>query len=168
MNNRISVAAVVVLAFLLGFASGRGVTTEPSGGGDVAGTGAEARRVNTDSLVVDFYQAWNDEDLPGMLSRLQPTAFFRSPYQLRYGSDTMQATVLVTNPPRFKNTMTTEWHSYASEALAWSIGELTSEVHDESGVGTGEALESEYLHVFTPSEDGAWKVQMLVYHEACG
>lgn len=168
MKTHISLGAIVALAFLLGFASGRGVATEPGAGNDASGAGTEAGMVNTDSLVVDFYQAWNDDDLPGMVSRLQPTAFFRSPYQLQYGRDTMQATVLVTNPPRFRNTTTTEWHSYASEALAWSIGELTSEVHDESGVRTGESLESEYLHVFTPSEDGAWKVQMLVYHEACG
>ena len=56
----------------------------------------------TKQLVDRFHVEWNEDDLEGMLALLSPTAFFKSPFQLRYGRDGMLATVLTRNPPRYR------------------------------------------------------------------
>lgn len=145
---------------------GRLVTTRLSDSGAARlEAAAPANSTLTDSLVHEFHRAWNANDLTGMLAQLQPTAFFLSPYQLRYGRDTMARTVLITNPETFRNATSQENHSFVSEHVAWSIGHATSAIFDDEGHDTGEKLEADYLYVFTPDPDGTWKAQMLVYHE---
>jgi len=119
----------------------------------------------TDSLTKKFNFAWNAEDIPAMFSMLQPTAFFKSPYQLRYGRDTMAATVLTTNPPAFKFIETIELYSHAENYLAWSIGEFTCEIYDDEGNKTDALLYGTYTYVFTRKEDEDWKLQMMIAHE---
>lgn len=160
---RVSVLAVV---YGLGFFHAR--LWPASSGIEAAAAPAAQAHTLTDSLVKDFQSAWNAQDVSGMVGLLQPNAFFRSPFQLRYGRDTMARTVLVQNPPVFRNATNVESRSFVSENLAWSIGVQESDVYDADGVRTGERFDADYLFAFTPDEAGEWKVQMMVYHEECG
>ncbi len=100
----------------------------------------------TDLLVKKFFQAWNAENINEMISQLQPDAFFKSPYQLRYGRDKMAATVLKTNPPAYKVANTKELHSKVEDDIAWSIGEFTADVYDDYGNKTSEQING-YLYI---------------------
>jgi len=119
----------------------------------------------TDLLTKQFHQAWNAENINEMISLLQHDAFFKSNQQLRYGRDKMAATVLKTNPPKYKVVSTKEIHSKVEDDIAWSIGEFTSDIYDEYGNKTKEQLKGTYTYVFTKKNKGDWKVQMLIYHE---
>jgi ketosteroid isomerase-like protein len=119
----------------------------------------------TDMLTKQFHQAWNEENINKMVSLLQPDAFFKSPYQLQYGRDKMAATVLKTNPPAYKVVNTKELHSKVEDDIAWSIGEFTADVYDDSGNKTSKQLKGTYTYVFTKKNKGDWKIQMLIYHE---
>jgi hypothetical protein len=119
----------------------------------------------TDSLVHDFNKVWDENNLEGMLVMLQKDAFFKSPYQLRYSKDTMARTVLLTNPPRYKNTRTRELFSHIENDMAWSIGKLEVNIFDEHGNNTGKELRSDYIYVFTKKKDNIWRIQMLILHE---
>jgi hypothetical protein len=162
MRRLVQLLPVICVAYLAGV-----TTSEPAKSLFGADQIDASQMTLTDSLVTDFYSAWNAQSLDSMASRLQSSAFFRSPFQLRYGSDEMLATVLRRNPETFRNVTSVESHSFVSSTLAWSIGTLESDVFDSDGVRTPERFDSNYLHVFTPDERGKWRVQMLVYHEAC-
>ena len=64
---------------------------------------AQQQLTFTDSLVHEFNLLWDKNDLQKMIDDLQDDVFFKSPYQLRYSRDTMAKTVLLTNPPAFRN-----------------------------------------------------------------
>jgi ketosteroid isomerase-like protein len=157
------------------------------------GTQAQGPTTLTDSLVHAFHDAWNANDLDGMVAMLQPDAFFRSPFQLRYGRETMAATVLRANPPVIKDCVTREVHSRVDGDLAWSLGHLycnryypsggirletvriegdsfLRNLYDETGQHTATRQDeaTRYTYVFTRTESGVWKVQMLIYHESSG
>lgn len=119
----------------------------------------------TDLLTKQFHQAWNAENINEMKLLIQPDAFFKSPYQLQYGREKMAATVLKKNPPVYKIIISKELHSKVNEDIAWSIGELTSDIYDSYGNKTSEKLEATYTYVFTRKNKGDWKIQMLIYHE---
>ncbi len=119
----------------------------------------------TDLLTKQFHQAWNAENINEMVSQLQHDAFFKSTQQLRYGRDKMAATILKTNPPKYKVVSTKEIHSKVEDDIAWSIGEFTSDIYDEYGNKTKEQLKGTYTYVFTKKNKGDWKVQMLIYHD---
>jgi ketosteroid isomerase-like protein len=163
VSVRLSALAVV---YGLGFFHARLWSTDA--GIEAATAPAVQAHTLTDSLVKDFQAAWDAQDVAGMVDHLQPTAFFRSPFQLRYGRDTMARTVLVQNPPVFRNATNRETRSFVSGNLAWSIGVQESDVYDDDGVRTEERFDGDYVFVFTPDEDGAWKIQMMIYHEECG
>lgn len=118
----------------------------------------------TDLLVKKFFQAWNAENINVMISQLQPDAFFKSPYQLRYGRDKMAATVLKTNPPSHKVVSTKELHSKVEDDIAWSIGEFTADVYNDYGNKTREQIKGTYTYVFTKKNKSDWKIQMMIYH----
>lgn len=119
----------------------------------------------TDLLTKQFHQAWNKENINEMVSQLQHDAFFKSTNQLRYGKDKMAATILKTNPPKYKIVSTKELHSKVEDDIAWSIGEFISDLYDEYGNKTKEQLKGTYTYVFTKKNKGDWKVQMLIYHD---
>jgi len=119
----------------------------------------------TDLLTQKFTQAWNSENINEMVSQLQPDAFFKSPYQLRYGRDKMAATVLKTNPPAYKVSSRKELHSKVEDDIAWSIGEFTADVYDNYGNKTSEQIKGTYTYVFTKKNKGDWKLQMMIFHE---
>ncbi len=154
---------------------------------------AQDARTLTDSLVHAFGAVWNANDLDGMVGMLREDAFFESPYQLRYGRDTMAATVLRTNPPVFRDCASREDRSRVVGDVAWSLGELycsryypsgaihvkviredgdgfLGEEYDEAGRSTGRRRYDaiHYTYVFRRGERGEWKVQMLIYHEPGG
>ena len=89
-----------------------------------SGALAQPRPTFTDSLVHEFNALWDRNDVKGMVDKLQDDAFFKSQYQLRYSRDTMAKTVLLTNPPSFRNLRTQELFNHAEERLAWSVGTL--------------------------------------------
>jgi ketosteroid isomerase-like protein len=122
--------------------------------------------VSTDSLVHQFHDAWNAEDIGRMVSLLDPDAFFKSPFQLRYSRDTMEATVLITNPPIFKVTEITETHSEVKGNVAWSIGSMISDWIrvDENGNRQVKKWHNDYVYLFVKRK-GEWKLQMLFFHE---
>jgi len=120
----------------------------------------------TDLLVKNFFQAWNAENINEMITQLQPDAFFKSPYQLRYGRDKMAATVLKTNPPAHKVVNSKELHSKVEDDIAWSIGEFTADIYDDYGYKTSEQIKGTYTYIFTKKNKGDWKIQMIIYHEA--
>jgi len=156
---------VTAVVFSLGFVSGSVLESLNTGADSLRPNEPVRQSTLTDSLTARLHAAWNAEDMDALLSQLQPTAFFKSPYQLRYGRDNMRETVLVTNPPVFKVFESKELHSYVSEHLAWSIGSIKSHVLDDNGADTGEIGEADYLYAFTPDSSGAWRVQMMVFHE---
>lgn len=119
----------------------------------------------THRLVNRFHAAWNANDLSAMLDQLQPTAVFKSPFQLRSGRTEIAETVLVRNPPRYREVEAVEHHSRLDDAIAWSIGHMTWRVDDESGNPTEETREADYLYVFTRHGGGDWKLDLLVFHE---
>ena len=119
----------------------------------------------TNLLTQQFFQAWNSENVNKMISLLQPDAFFKSPYQLRYGRDKMAATVLKTNPPAHKVVNSKELHSKVEDDIAWSIGEFTADVYDDYGNKTSEQINGTYTYVFTKKNKEDWKIQMIIYHE---
>lgn len=119
----------------------------------------------TDILAKQFNQVWNKENIREMVSLLQPDAFFKSPYQLRYGRDKMEATILKTNPSKYKFSNTKELHSKVEDNIAWSIAEFTADVYDDYGNKTSEQLKGTYTYVFTKKNKGDWKIQMMIFHE---
>lgn len=129
------------------------------------GVFAQQQLTFTDSLVREFNALWDRDDLKGMVDKLQDDAFFKSPFQLRYSKDTMAKTILVTNPPAFRNLRTQELFNHVEERTAWSIGKLTGDVFDSMGKKTGKELISDYVYVFTKRADNEWKVQMLIFHD---
>ena len=126
---------------------------------------AEAPETITKELVDRFYIAWNANDLEGMKELLSPHAFFKSPYQLRYGRDEMLKTVLITNPPAIREVETVEWHSHVDDQIAWSIGQMDTWLYDKSGQRTGERGHSEYTHIFRKDAQGEWKLEVMLFHE---
>ncbi len=106
------------------------------------------------------------EDIGRMVSLLDPDAFFKSPFQLRYSRDTMEATVLITNPPIFKVTEITETHSEVKGNVAWSIGSMISDWIrvDENGNRQVKKWHNDYVYLFVKRK-GEWKLQMLFFHE---
>jgi len=125
---------------------------------------AQDEHVSTDSLVRQFHAAWNGEDIELMYSLLDENAFFKSPFQLRYGRDTMKATVLITNPPVFKVVKQIETESKIKGDLAWSIGKMVSDVYDEHGKKEKDQWHNDYVYLFVKREE-QWKLQMLFFHE---
>ncbi len=120
--------------------------------------------VSTDSLVHQFHDAWNAEDIGRMVSLLDPDAFFKSPFQLRYSRDTMEATVLITNPPIFKVVESTETYSNVHGNVAWSIGKMVCDWYNENGTKKEEQWYNDYVYMFVERQ-GEWKLQMLFFHE---
>lgn len=118
----------------------------------------------TKKLVDQFHVAWNANDLESMVDLLSPTSFFKTPFQLRYWRETMARTVLITNPPAFRNVRTVERYSHIGNDIAWSIGDMLSDVY-EDGVHTDEDFPAEYTYIFTKSDSGAWKLEVMVFHE---
>lgn len=119
----------------------------------------------TDSLVKQFTKAWNAEDTTKMISLLDENAFFKSPFQLHYGRDTMARTVLTTNPPAFKVKQQTELYSFVNNDLAWSIGNMVSDVYNEEGKLEKEPWHNDYIYVFTKKKNDEWKLLMMIFHE---
>ncbi len=121
----------------------------------------------THKLVMEFHEAWNTNDLEGMVSMLQPDAFFKSPHQLQYGREEMASTVLINNPPVIKDCKTEEWHSHVEPEIAWSIGRLYCNTYNELGeiVKKGTEKTTEYTYVFSRDKNDEWKLQMLLFHE---
>ena len=99
------------------------------------------------------------------MALLQHDAFFKSPYQLQYGRDKMERTILKKNPPVYKFVNMKELHSKVDDDIAWSIAEFTYDVYDEYGNKTGDKLEGSYTYVFTRKNNGDWKIQMMIFHE---
>ncbi len=126
---------------------------------------AQTKLTFTDSIVHKFSKAWDENNLDEMLDMLQDDAFFKSPFQFRYTKDTMAKKVLLTNPPRFKNSRTQETFSHVETNYAWSIGKLKTDIFDAQGNNTGKELLADYLYVFTKKEDNVWRMQMLILHE---
>jgi hypothetical protein len=91
----------------------------------------QAAPVSTYALIDEFCKAWNAEDMGRMESLLDPEAFFKSPYQLRYTRDTMLATALSINPPVYKVIKINETHSEMRDDLEWSIVDMVCEVYDD-------------------------------------
>jgi ketosteroid isomerase-like protein len=118
----------------------------------------------TESLVRKFHDAWNEEDIAGMIAMLHEDAFFKSPFQLRYGREEMAKTVLITNPPIFKVTEIQEMHSRVDGNMAWSIGKMKSDVYNEWGLKEQDPWHNDYVYLFV-LKDGEWKLQMMVFHE---
>ena len=127
-------------------------------------TFSQQELILTDSLVKRFHKAWNEEDIPKMISLLDADAFFKSPFQLRYGRDTMVETVLTTNPAVFKVAKQVETHSHIEGNMAWSIGSMVCDVYDD-GVLEDEPWYNDYLYVFTKERDEDWKLLMMIFHE---
>jgi ketosteroid isomerase-like protein len=125
---------------------------------------AQSQTTLTDSLVKSFNKAWNNEDIPKMISLLDSSAFFKSPYQLRYSRDTMAATVLITNPPVYKVAKQTELYSHVENNIAWSIGKVTADIYDKNGKTNESPLNIDYLFVFV-RKNSDWKLQMMIFHE---
>ena len=119
----------------------------------------------TEILAEQFNQAWNKENVNEMIALLQHDAFFKSPYQLQYGRDKMERTILKKNPPVYKFVNTKELHSKVEDDIAWSIAEFTCDVYDEYGNKTGDKLEGSYTYVFTRKNNDDWKIQMMIFHE---
>lgn len=119
----------------------------------------------TDLLSKQFNQAWNAENINEMKSLLQPDAFFKSPYQLQYGREKMETTVLKKNPQVYKIVHTKELHSKVDDYIAWSIAEFTADIYDDYGNKTNEQLTGTYTYVFTKKNKGDWKLQMMIYHD---
>ena len=126
---------------------------------------AGEQSVNTATLVERFHAAWDAQDLAGMESLLAETAFFRSPFQLRYGRDEMLATVLARNPFYYRDLETAEQHSLVKGNLAWSLGKLTWRVYDDEGNPTDETMLADYTYIFSRNEAGTWLLEALIYHE---
>ena len=121
--------------------------------------------VNTAVLVERFHAAWDTQDLEGMGALLAESAFFRSPFQLRYGREEMLATVLARNPFYYRDLKTTEHHSLVKGNMAWSLGKLTWRVYDDEGDPTEETMEADYTYLFSRNEAGTWLLEALIYHE---
>ena len=119
----------------------------------------------TDSLTKVFNKLWDKNDTAAIYRMLQPDAFFKSPFQLRYGRDTMRATVLRTNPTRFKDCRSTERFSHVEENMCYSVGTLTFSEYTKDGNYSGKDTKADYIMVFTRNGDQPWKVQMVIYHE---
>jgi hypothetical protein len=100
-----------------------------------------------------------------MISMLDKNAFFKSPFQLRYGRDSMANTVLITNPPVFKVVRQTEIHSYVKENFAWSMGNMVCNVYDENGDLEKDSWYNDYIYVFFRNNNKDWKLLMMIYHE---
>ena len=77
----------------------------------------------------------------------------------------MAATILITNPPAFRNTKTIELFSKIKNNIAWSIGKLSANIFDENGKDTRKMLSAEYTFVFTKRNHENWKLQMMIFHE---
>lgn len=125
----------------------------------------EPAPTSTYGLVEEFCKAWNAENLKGMESLLDPDAFFKSPYQLRYTRDTMLATVLSINPRIFKVIRINETHTEMRDNLAWSIGDMLSNVYDDEGKRQEDQFYSEYIFTFVRNRDDKWLLQMMIFHE---
>jgi len=119
----------------------------------------------TDSLTKVYNKLWDKNDTAAIYKMLQPDAFFKSPFQLRYGRDTMRATVLKTNPTRFKDSRSDERYSHVEENMCYSVGTLTFSEYTRDGNYSGKDTKADYIMVFTRKNDGPWKVQMVIYHE---
>jgi ketosteroid isomerase-like protein len=119
----------------------------------------------TDLLSKQFNQAWNAENINEMKSLLQPDAFFKSPYQLQYGREKMETTVLKKNSQVYKIVHTKELHSKVDDNIAWSIAEFTADIYDDYGNKINEQLTGTYTYVFTKKNKGDWKLQMMIYHD---
>ncbi len=119
----------------------------------------------SDSLSISFNKLWNANDIEGMYTMLQPDAFFKSPFQLRYGRDTMKATVLKRNPLSFKNIRSTELYSHLETNMCYSLGTMTFGVYDTNGKYTGKDETAEYIYIFTRNKKKEWKLQSIIYHE---
>jgi hypothetical protein len=77
----------------------------------------------------------------------------------------MKATVLITNPPRFKNCRSIERFSHIEKTMCYSVGSLTFSVYNEDGSYSGKEQHADYIMLFTRKENEQWKVQMMIYHE---
>ena len=119
----------------------------------------------TKLLVDKFNDAWNRNSLTDMESLLAATAFFKSPFQLRYGRDEMIATVLTRNPVFYREIETEEKHSLVKGTMAWSIGDMTWRVYDDTGNPTEETMHAEYTYIFSKDEAGSWALEAMIFHE---
>lgn len=167
MRKFLIYSPVLLVTYALGFLHGHLTPVSRRLPAAVHVSGADTASL-TDSLMHAFQQAWNADDLPAMLSQIHANAFFRSPFQLRYGRDSMAATVLTSNPKVFRNSTNTETHSFVSRQIAWSIGRTRGDVFDAEGRRTNDHLDADYVFVFTPDSVGDWKIQMMIYHEKTG
>ena len=118
----------------------------------------------TRSLLRRFNDAWNREDISKMVSLMDSTVFFKSPFQIRYGIDTVAATVLITNPPRFKFSSAIEQYSHVENDLAWSIGIFSLDIYDSGTKTSADPNKGEYIYVFR-NRSGDWKLQMIIFHK---
>ena len=119
----------------------------------------------TDSLTKAFFKLWDSNDTIGIYNLLQPDGFFKSPYQLRYGRDTMKVTVLRTNPTRFKNCRSIEKYSHIDENLCYSVGTLKFSEYNKDGSYSGKEWDADYVLEFTRKSNERWKIQMVIFHE---
>ena len=119
----------------------------------------------TKTLVDQFNDAWNRNSAADMESLLAPTAFFKSPFQLRYGRDEMLATVLARNPVYYRELQTDEKHSLVKGDMAWSIGDMAWRVYDESGEPTEKKMHADYTFIFSRDTTGVWSLEAMIFHE---
>lgn len=133
--------------------------------GLMTGCAEQASRTTTYDLVDRFCKAWNAEDMEAMQSLLDPEAFFKSPFQLRYTRDTMLATVLGINPRIFKVVRINETHSEMRDDLAWSIGDQLCDVYDEAGNKQEDQFRCEYIFTFVRNREDKWLLAMMIFHE---
>jgi hypothetical protein len=119
----------------------------------------------TDSLTKQYFQAWNNNDTSAIISMLQPNAFFESPYQLRYGRDSIAATVLKSEIYMFYNIKTVENYSYVGDNIAWSLGKATSIMKKDKNKKSAQTSTDSYTFVYTKKSNENWKLQMIIWHE---
>lgn len=119
----------------------------------------------TDSLTKQYFKAWNNDDASAIISMLQPNAFFESPYQLRYGRDSIAATVLKSEIHMFYNIKTVENYSYVGNDIAWSLGKATSIMKKDKNNKFAKTSTESYTFVYTRKNSENWKLQMIIWHE---
>ena len=77
----------------------------------------------------------------------------------------MLATVLSINPRIFKVIRSNETHTEMRDNLAWSIGDMLSNVYDDEGKRQEDQFYSEYIFTFVRNRHDKWLLQMMIFHE---
>ncbi len=130
----------------------------------VSGFAQETNSV-TDSLMDQWDNAWNNEDVPALVSMMQPDAYFASPYQRWFSRDSIRATILSKNLYWFRNSKSIEQFSRVKDDIAWSVGKTTAEYYPDDNSSKAKSWHANYTFVFTKNRNDQWKLQMMIYHE---